>query len=136
MAISLPPKVNDLERRLGVPADSLQDEDKERAEAALEDATVLALAEVSTRRADEWESNAPKVVALVILKAARREYENPQGFTSEAQGDHSASLTETSGVFLTDREKGLIRAAATGRSGLFVGSVRITSAYGDRRRCD
>jgi hypothetical protein len=126
----LPPPVSSLEARLGVPAGSLVEEDLARAEAALEDATTLALSEVSDAKAAEWGLNAPRVVALVVLKAARREYENPRGISQEAQGDHSVSISESSGVYLTSRELAQIRRAAAGRpGGYFVGSVRITSAY-------
>jgi hypothetical protein len=129
--ITLPPALSALEVRLGLPEGALDGEDKLRAEAALEDATTLALAEVPGK-ATAWEANAPKVVALVILKAARREWENPRGVQQETQGDHSVGLSETSGVYLTAREIGQLHRAAYGRAG-FVGSVTIPSAYGDGR---
>ncbi|WP_162942866.1 hypothetical protein [Cryobacterium soli] len=127
----LPPSVTDLEARLGLPPGTLADEDKARAEASLEDATTLALAEVSPAKAYAWEANAPKIVALVVLKAARREYENPRGVNQETQGDHSVGLSETSGVYLTNREIGQIRRAATGQQTSYVGSLVLASAYGD-----
>ncbi|MFD0044740.1 hypothetical protein ACFVGV_06070 [Pseudarthrobacter scleromae] len=131
MSLPLPPPVSALEARLGLPAGTLLDEDEARAEAALEDATVLALAEVSETKAAAWELDAPKVVRLVILKAARREFENPRGLETESLGEHSVGISETSGVYLTGREIAQIRRAATGRSGGFVGSVRTPSAFGD-----
>lgn len=130
MANPLPPPVAALEGRLGIPAGELADEDLVRATAALDDAATLVLAEVSASTATRWEANAPKVVALVVLKAARREYENPRGVSQETQGDHGLSLSETSGVFLTGREVALVRRAATGRRGGFTGSIRTPSAYG------
>jgi len=132
MAIALPPAVAALEARLGIPVGSLVDEDLARATAAIEDATTLVLAEVSTARSDEWIYDSPDVVRLVILKAARREYENPRGLSSEALGPHAVGMTDTSGVFLTEREVAQIHRAASGRTGKFVGDVRTPSAYGER----
>ncbi|WGH20299.1 head-to-tail adaptor [Arthrobacter phage MaGuCo] len=129
MANPLPPAVGLLEKRLGLPVGTLADEDLARAEEALDDATTLALAEVSTTRANAWTLDAPKVVQLVILKAARREYENPRGLDQESLGEHSVGLTDTSGVYLTAREVAQVRRASSGRAGAFVGSVRIASGY-------
>jgi hypothetical protein len=129
MAITLPPAVADLEARLGVPEGTLADEDLARAEAAIEDATVLVLAEVSETRATAWRADAPAVVRLVILKAARREFENPRGLSTESIGPRSVGMTDTSGVFLTAREVAQIRRASSGRGGGFVGTVRTPSAY-------
>jgi hypothetical protein len=126
---ALPPAVGDLEARLGLPLGTLADEDLARAEAALDDATALALAEVSTTRAQRWTVEAPAVVSLVVLKAARREFENPRGLTTETIGEHSAGLTDSSGVYLTAREIAQIRRAATGRSGGFVGTIRTPTPY-------
>jgi hypothetical protein len=129
MSLPLPPPVSALEARLGLPAGTLQDEDKTRAEAALDDAATLALAEVSTTKAAAWELDAPKVVVLVVLKAARREFENPRGLETESLGEHSVGISETSGVYLTGREIAQIKRAATGRSGGFVGTIRTPSAF-------
>lgn len=127
----LPPPVADLEVRLGLPAGTLADEDLARAEAALEDASALALAEAPATVASAWANAAPAVVALVVLKAARREFDNPRGLASESVADHSVGIAETSGVYLTGREVAQVRRAARGRSGGFVGSVRTPTAYSD-----
>jgi hypothetical protein len=119
-----------LEARLGLP-DQLAGEDMIRAMAALDDATTLVLAEVSTAKAALWAADAPKVVALIVLKAARREFDNPRGMDQESLGEHTVNLTDTSGVYLTGREVAQIRRAATGRTGGFVGTVRTPSAYWD-----
>ena len=66
---------------------------------------------------------------LVALKAARREFENPQGYNTESLGDHSVGLTETSGVYLTRREVAQVLRAATGRRDAYIGTVRTPSAY-------
>lgn len=123
------PALSALEARLGLDAGSLEGPDKARADAALEDATALVLAEVSATKATAWETTCPKVVALVILKAARREYENPQGVVQEAIGEFSTTVSVSSGVYLTPVEASLIRRAATGRRTGFVGTVRTPSAY-------
>ena len=129
MALTLPPPVSALEGLLGIPEGTLEAEDVIRATLALEDATALVLAEVSDAKGVAWSASAPAVVALVVLKAARREFDNPRGVQQETQGDHSVGLTDTSGVFLTGREVALIRRAASGRRS-FVGSMRTPSAYG------
>jgi hypothetical protein len=126
---ALPPAVGDLEARLGLPLGTLAEEDLARAEAALDDATALALAEVSPSRAQRWTADAPAVVSLVVLKAARREFENPRGLTTEALGEHSVGLTDSSGVYLTAREVAQIKRAASGRSGGFVGTIRTPNPY-------
>lgn len=126
----LPPPLAALESRLGLPAGTLQAEDKKRAEDALDDAATLVLAEVSERTAAKWQTEAPKVVTLVALKAARREFENPQGVNQETLGEHTVGISESSGVYLTGREIAQVRRAATGRTGGFVGSIRTPSAYG------
>ncbi|WGH21356.1 head-to-tail adaptor [Arthrobacter phage Emotion] len=129
MPVPLPPPISALERRLGLTVGTLQDEDKARAEEAIDDATTLALAEVSEAKATAWTADAPKVVQLVILKAARREFENPRGLNTESLGEHSVGISETSGVYLTAREVAQIQRAASGRSGGFVGTVRTPSGY-------
>lgn len=129
MANPLPPAVGLLERRLGLTEGTLDGEDLARATDALDDAATLALAEVSDAKAAAWVQDAPKVVVLVVLKAARREYENPRGLAQESLGEHSVGLTDTSGVYLTAREIAQIKRAASGRRGGFVGSVRILSGY-------
>ncbi len=129
MPTTLRPPLSALEARLGIPEGGLADEDKVRAEAALDDAATLILAEVPAAVATGWATDAPAVVVLVALKAARREFENPRGFVQEAQGEHSATLTDASGVYLTGREIAQVRRAASGRSTPFVGTVRTPSAY-------
>jgi hypothetical protein len=131
MTMPLPPALGELERRLGIAPGTLTGDDKARAEAALDDATVLALAEAPASLAASWSAAAPGVVALVVLKAARREFDNPRGLASESLGEHSVGLSETSGVYLTGREIAQVRRAATGRRGGFVGSVRMLSPFGE-----
>ena len=129
MANPLPPPVSLLERRLGLAEGSLAGEDLARGQDALDDASTLVLAEVPATTAALWEVDAPKVAVLVALKAARREFENPRGMTTESLGEHSVGLSDTSGVYLTAREVAQIRRAASGRTGSFVGSITIASPY-------
>ncbi|GAA2230218.1 hypothetical protein N1031_06915 [Herbiconiux moechotypicola] len=131
MANPLPPALSLLEKRLGVAPGSLAGEEKSRAEAALEDAATLVLAEVRDTLAAAWATDAPTVAVLVALKAARREFENPQGISSETVEGHAVGITDASGVFLTSREIALVHRAASGRRGGFVGTVRILTAYED-----
>lgn len=129
MATPLPPALSSLETRLGLPVDTLSGEDKARAEAALADAATLIQAEVAPPTAATWSAACPAVVLLVALKAARREFENPQGYSTESLGDHAVGITETSGVYLTAREVAQVRRAATGRRATQVGTTRTPSAY-------
>lgn len=126
---TLPPSLAALESRLGLEPGALDGPDKVRAEAALDDATTLVLAEVSERTGHIWAAGAaPAVVELVVLTAARRGYENPRGINQETLGEHTVGLSESTGVYLTFREASQIARAATGRRG-FTGSVRTPSAY-------
>jgi len=129
--LTLPPSRDALLTRLGLTTSDLDTVETARADAILEDATALALAEVPASIAERWESDAPRVVSTVILKAARREFENPRGLVSESVGDRSVGLSDSTGVYFTDREIAMLRRAATGRSGGFVGTVRVPSAYGE-----
>ncbi|MDF2554240.1 MAG: hypothetical protein K0R60_135 [Microbacterium sp.] len=123
MSSALPPAPDELASRLGTPLDGA---DAVRAVDALADATTLALAEVPERTADLWSVSAPAIVRLVVLQAARREYDNPRGVTAETYGEHSVTLGTTSGVYLTPREVALIQRAHSPRRPR---SVRTPSPY-------
>lgn len=127
-AVPVPVPLDRLTDRLGLDPATLPDVDRTRAEAALADATTLALAEVAPSVAERWESNGlPGVVALVVVQAAQRQYTNPEGYSSQGLGEFTATAS-TVGVYFTPAERVIVRRAATGRSG-FTGSVRIRSAY-------
>lgn len=126
---ALPPAVSELESRLGLPEGALEGPEKFRATAALDDAATLALAEAPPPVAERWKADTPKVVRLVALKAARREFENPRGIAQETQGEHTIGLSESSGVYLTARGIAQVRRSAFGRPKGFVGSIRTPSAY-------
>lgn len=125
----LRPALAALESRLGLALGSLTEEDKLRAEAALDDAAVAVAAEVPDSIATRWITEAPAIAVLVVMKAARREYENPRGLLTEALDGHSVGLSDSSGVYLTAREVAQVRRAAYKRRGGFVGTVRTPSAY-------
>ena len=126
----LPPTVARLEAVLGIQEGTLEGVDRIRALRALDDAATLVLAEVPGPRAALWEHNTPDVVELVALKAARREFENPEGISTESLVDRTVTVSESSGVYLTAREVALVRRAATQRTGGRVASLGIRSAYG------
>ncbi|MEO2133385.1 MULTISPECIES: hypothetical protein [unclassified Microbacterium] len=130
MPRTIPPPLSELEVRLGLEEGTLEGTDKSRAERALDDATSLVLAEVATSVGEKWGSDAPAVVELVVLTAARRGYENPRGIQQETFGAHTVGLSESTGVYLTARELAQVRRAATGRRMVgYTGSVRTPSAY-------
>lgn len=128
MANPIPPPLSALEARLGLPVGSLDGEDKARAEAALSDATSNALSEVPDAFASAWATACPAVVWTIILKAARREYDNPQGLSMEVVGAFTAATSVTSGAELTASESARVKRAWRGSSGS-VYTVRTGSAY-------
>lgn len=126
----LPPPVSALLTRIGLDPSELSSAELARAEAALEDATALALAEAPESVADKWRADGPPaVVRTVILKSARREFENPRQLNQEQLGEHMVGISATSGVYLTPSELSLIQREARG-SLQFVGSIRTPTAYG------
>jgi hypothetical protein len=104
--------VDQLEARLGVPAGSLAGEDLARAQAVLDDAStiVLMIGDPGWTDADGAKP-APGVVQVVVLRLARRFWDNPEGLAYEALGDHTVSHTALGG-FLTDAERALVMGAA------------------------
>lgn len=129
---ALPPTLQAAALRLGLEAvDLAEDGAAARLQAALEDATELTLAEVHPVTAALWRDTAPAAVHIVVLAVARRAYENPRGIRSETLGEHTVGLTDTSGVYLTGRERSIATRAAwaPGHRPAFVGSLRTRSAY-------
>lgn len=132
----LPPALAELEIRLGMAEGDLDGPDKARAERALKDATTLVLAEVRPRIRTAWAADAPEVVHLVALTAARRGFENPRGIDQETFGAHTVGLNEATGVYLTSREVAQLHREASAGGSLAaygVGTIRTPSAYGDGR---
>lgn len=129
---ALPPPVSALVRRLGLAPGTLTDTDLARAEEALADAAALALAEIPALTAARWATDAPAAVVAIVCKAARREFDNPEGVTQESLGGRMVGLSNVSGAYLTARELATIRRAARRhRGGPFVGTLRTPSAYTD-----
>lgn len=122
---SIPLPVSGLEIRLRLPEGSLTGPDLSAATTYIEDATALVLDEVSAEKQAEWALDVPRVVELIIYKAARREWENPSGLSQEISGEHTITTSATSGVFLTPLERQKVRKSAGMQAG--VGSVPIAA---------
>lgn len=81
-----------------------------RAAAALEDASWLARDAAGRTRDGDWptEADVPYPVRTVVLRAARRGWENPEATTSEsvtASGVSSSREAEPNAVYLTEDER-------------------------------
>jgi len=100
----------------------IADEDVERAQAALDDASTLIRAEASQNYvddqgaltlpagADAWRAD---VLVRVCLSAARRQLDNPDGISQEALGAYSVQQANASSdVYLTTAERRDVRRAA------------------------
>lgn len=126
-----PPPLFELERRLGIPEGSLDGSERARAEDAIHDACTLVRAELPLTRLAQWIGTdaVPDIVPTIAIRAARREFENPQGYVSTSAGDASARLGIVTGAFLTDDEIRQLRRASL-RGSNFVGSPRTPSGYG------
>lgn len=126
-------EVSALETRLGLELGTLQGADLARAQAALDDASALVRAEARTTWLDaETDAvTAPAQVITIVVKASLREFRNPDGFTSEQLGDYSYRTENTGGVYLTEEERRIVRAAA-GAASHDVWSPRTPTAYGER----
>lgn len=123
-----------LETRIGLEVGSLQGSDLARAQAALDDVSALVRAEAGQNWLSEAHNTttvtAPPQVVAVVIRAAIREFKNPDGFQTEQLGDYSYRTENTSGVYLTEDEKTIIRkAAGLGSAGLW--TVRTPSQYWD-----
>lgn len=125
--------VADLEVRLGLSVGDLQDTNLARAQAALDDTSALVRAEGGKTWLDSGGVivTAPAEVITIVIKAALREYKNPDSFTSEQLGDYSYRTDAVGGVYLTEDERRIIRAASgTASHGLW--TVRTPSAYNEK----
>jgi hypothetical protein len=121
---SLDDLVTGLEHRLGVEEGSLEDTDRARAEAALEDASAL-VSQVGGTNATGGDADAPAVTLAVLYAAAKRTYLNPNGVESETVGAFSVKWGS---VWLLDGERKLI-AGLGGTGGLWtLGTTRGDSA--------
>lgn len=115
--------VNDFEARLGVPADSLEAEDLARAEAVLADASAV----VASIGLPSWtEGTVPEVARVVVLRLARKLWENPEGVSYEALGDHTVSRAAARQL-LTEDERDLVMDAAGFSTGVY--SIRTPGVW-------
>lgn len=117
MALPALATLAELEARLGIAPGGLAEPDKSRAQAALADASSLVREE--SRR--NWMDTstppvavAPDALVRIVLAAAKRDYRNPDGLTSET--DTAGPFTRTrarkddeSTVYLTDSEQEICR---------------------------
>jgi hypothetical protein len=104
--------VAEFEARLGEANGSLADADLARAEAVLEDASEIVLNAGDPSWTDaEGAKPAPRTAVVVVLRLARRFWDNPEGLSYEALGDHTVSRAAASG-FLTGDERALLQQAA------------------------
>ena len=116
--------VDAFEARLGRTLDGA---DRARAQAALEDASSLARDVASTTYLDQTavRTPVPGPIRSVVLAAARRAFDNPNGYASENLGSYSYSRDAAfsrGGVYLTAEEKRTIRRAA---NRLGIGTLQI-----------
>jgi hypothetical protein len=126
-------EVSDLEVRLRLEVGSITGADLQAAETALEDASVLVLAQGNPA----WTpASVPEIAKSVVIRVALRQYRNPDGFVSEGMGGGAYTYRyaddETS-AYLTEAEAVMVQRAfaaeqpSAGRG--FVGTVRTPSAY-------
>lgn len=108
--------VTEFEARLGR---SLSGAEMARAEAVLDDASAIVLSEGDSTWTD---ATVPGAVAAVLLTAARRAFDNPDGAGQKSTGDVSVSYRQ---VGLARAELKIIRRAA-GRSSI---STTLVSPY-------
>lgn len=129
-------EVSALELRLGLETGTLQDTDLARAQAALDDASALVRAEAAKAWLDAEDNvTAPAQVITIVIKAALREFKNPDGFTSEQMGDYSYRTDQSGGVYLTDDERRIVRQAA-GAGAYGAWTVRTPSAFDTTTEAD
>lgn len=120
--------LGDLQDRLGHP---LAESELSRAHAALDDASALvrAVAGQSWLDATTGElAEVPDAAVSITLAAARRAFDNPDGYVSETIGDYSYTRAgpsaggEVGGAYLTEEERAVLRgmSAASGLGTLTV----------------
>lgn len=115
--------VADLETRLGVPVGSLADEDLARANAVLADASEVVRAAGNPQWTDaEGVKPAPPLAVLATVRLARRFWDNPEGLSYEALGDHVTSR-RAADEFLTADERALVYSAAGFSGGSYATST-------------
>lgn len=137
---TLPPLVTvaDLEKRLGLVPGSLAGEDLTRAEADIDDVSVLIRDATQMAFIDDIDGTvaAPDAVLVIAVRAAKRSFLNPDEYSGETAGDYSWQARLT-GVYLTDDERETVIHASWGygsdSAGAWngTGSIRTPSPYCD-----
>lgn len=100
--------------RLGMAVDELNEA---RAQAALDDASVLVRSETGFTWVDaegELIEDVPDIAVAICLAVAKRAYENPSGATQKTVGDVSVTYPETSAYLTLDERRVLSRLRSTG----------------------
>lgn len=113
--------VAQLEARLGEPAGSLAGEDLARATAALDDASLIVGAYGDRTWTDAGGAHPiPGMAQVVVLRLARRFWDNPEGLSYEALGDHTVSRSAAA-TFLTPEERAFVAsdAGTAGNAGVY-----------------
>lgn len=100
--------VAQLEARLGEPPGSLAGEDLARATACLEDASAVIL---SLGDPDWTAETIPVAAQVVVLRLARRMWDNPEGLSYEALGDHVTTRAAATSLLLPDEQRLVLGAA-------------------------
>ncbi len=121
---TLPPLASLLEfsSRVGQPLTE-EDPDGKRAAAALADASALVRAEAGQSWVDEAGelADVPPEITTVVLQAARRDWRNLEGYTSETIDDYTwrrdGDQAAGTGVYLTDAEIAICRRYRPGGAG-------------------
>lgn len=110
MTAALPPLASlpEFSRRIGRQLEA-GSPDGNRAAGALADASALVRAEAgrSWTDGDGRLAEVPDEIATVVLKAARREWDNPRGLSSETIADYT--WRGDTSVYLTDQEIAICR---------------------------
>lgn len=111
--------VAQFEARLGEAAGSLAGPDLDRATANLEDASEIVLTVGDPTWTDAAGANpVPSAAQVVVLRLARRFWDNPEGLSYEALGDHVTSRAAASS-FLPEDERALVMEAAGYSPGVY-----------------
>lgn len=123
MALPALAVIEDLAVRLGVDGSQIDDA---RAQACLDDASVLVRAELDQTWVDvsgelivAGDGAVPDVARFVVLASAKRAYENPSGITSKTASDVTIAFQArpATGVYLTEEERALLHSTEVGTTG-------------------
>jgi len=136
MTVALPPlaEVRDLEARMKRTFDS--EEDLGEAESVLDEASELVREESGQTWVDPESGllTTPRIVKVIVLRAAERRLRNPDGLSAETAGDYSYQrngVGADGGMFLTPWEIGVLHRQA-GRTGMWTQPLTRGDTYAER----